>query len=422
MPLSKMGFFTLNDFNLDGKTVFVRVDINSPIDPSTGKILSYQRFQSHVETLNSLRSSKVVIMAHQSRPGKEDFLSLKEHARALGGILGRPVSFVDNLFGDTVGREIEKLKDGDIIMLENTRFYSEEVNVNANDAVAAEQTNIVKSLSKYMDYFVNDAFPAIHRAQVTLTGFRRIVPNIAGRLIEKEISGIERFRKGIERPKIAILAGAKISESIAVASSFLERGMVDRILVGGVVANAFLWSSGYNIGKKNMDFIRKNNDHHTDLIDKSRAILEKYGNRIVMPTDLILNPSGRRVELTEKIPDNEIIADIGIDSIVLFSDEIRRSKAIFLNGPMGMYEIEEYSAGTREVFNAVAGSGAVTIAGGGHTLSALENLDLLPRITHASTGGGALISYLSGEKMPVIEALKESMEIFGVKKDGRRDD
>ncbi len=412
MPSGSLDFFTLEDFDLSDKTVFVRLDINAPINPETGEILGFQRFLSHVETLKALRSSRVVLLAHQSRPGKDDFVSLREHARHMERLLGTRVEFMDQLIGENVENRVSEMKSGDIIMLENTRFYSEEINIDENDIITMEQTNIVRSLSRLMDYYVIDAFPAIHRPQTTLVGFRRIVPNIAGRLVEREIRSLQQFRSGKDRPKVAILAGAKINESITVASSFLEKSIVDRILVGGVVANAFLWASGVNIGKRNYDFIVKNNSNHKELLHKCEVLLKKYGNKIMMPTDFVLSPSEQRVELGEQIPDDQILADIGVDSIVSFSEEIGKAKAIFLNGPMGMYELDPYSAGTREIFLAVASSGGLTIAGGGHTLSALGILGLLGKISHASTGGGALISYLSGEKMPVLEALRESRKIF----------
>lgn len=413
MPSGTLGFFTLDDFDLAGKRVFVRIDVNSPMNPETGDILGFQRFLSHVETIRSLENSKVVLLAHQSRPGKNDFSSLRMHARHLERFVGRKVEFVDQLFGEEVDKRVSEMEAGDVILLENTRFYSEEIDIDGADIDTMEQSNIVRRLSRIMDYYVMDAFPAIHRPHTSLVGFRRVKPNIAGKLVEKEIRALQIFRSGNGHPKLAILAGAKITESINVARSFLERSVVDRILVGGVVANAFLWASGMNIGKRNEDFIRKNNRNHEKLLDACKALLKKYSSKIMMPTDFILNPSEKRIEKGQKIPDNQVIADIGLDTIVNFSSEIEKSSAIFLNGPLGMYELEQYSEGTKEVFKAVASSDVHTIAGGGHTLSALGKLGLLTRISHASTGGGALISYLSGEKMPVLEALRESMEIFG---------
>ena len=196
------------------------------------------------------------------------------------------------------------------------------------------------------------------------------------------------------------------------SKNFLDRVIVDAILVGGVVANAFLWASGKKIGRKNTEFIIKNNKDHESLLKECSEILRKHGDRVIMPVDFILNPSGRRISAEEELPDDELLADIGVDTIVLFTQHIREAKAIFMNGPMGMYEMPAYSSGTFEVLNAISRSRALRIAGGGHTLSAMEKLGMLNRIDHASTGGGALISYLSGETMPVLQALSESRALF----------
>ena len=420
MPRYAGNFFTLDSFDLRGRHIFLRLDVNSPINPIDGNIMSSARFESHLETLRDLSESMVVLVAHQSRPGKNDFTSLNRHAEKLERILGRPVEFIDSLFGKEVRNRIRKMEPGDIIMLENTRFYSEEVDIDAGDIDAVESTHIVRNLVDLFDYFVIDAFPAIHRAQTSLVGFRRLKPNLAGRLIEREVSMIDRFRDSRERPKIAILAGAKIDDSIQVSSNFLRDDTVDSILVGGVVANAFLWASGFDIGRKNREFIEKNNKDHKKLIETCSKLLKSYPGKIIMPEDFVLNPMGRLFSINDHIPDDQLIADIGLESIARFSSLISEARGIFLNGPMGMYEIEEYSVGTREILEAVANSDALTIAGGGHTLSALEKLNLMGRITHASTGGGALISYLSGDPMPVLESLVESRKIFGVKEDGKQ--
>ena len=405
-------YFTMDDFDFRGKTILLRLDLNSPIHPLTGEIMGDARFRSHIKTINSLKESRIIIMAHQSRPGKDDFTSLKDHSRRLEKIIGRKVAFIDSLFGSEVIRYIESMKNGDIVMLENTRFYSEDVTLDASDLDTIEKTNLVRILSGHVDYFINDAFPAIHRNQVSLTGFTRKIPNVMGRLIEDEIRALDAFTGKKNGKKIAILAGAKIDDSIAVSESFLKNKITSSVCVGGVVANAFLWASGRNIGKKNEDFIIKNNKNHDKLIKKCRELLEKYGNSIITPVDFILNPSKIRISLGEEIPNDQIMADIGPDSIALFTEKIRNAGSIFINGPMGMYEMDGYQSGTYEILEEIAKSKALTIAGGGHTISAIETIGLGKYIGHISTGGGALISYLSGEPMPVLEALKQSKKHF----------
>jgi phosphoglycerate kinase len=412
MKGSKLDFLTLDSFDMTEKTVFLRLDVNSPINPITGEITGSTRFLAHLETLRDLSQSKVVILAHQSRPGKEDFTSLRSHAMYLQRLLGRKVKFIDALFGESVTKAVSELRKGEILMLENTRFYSEEIDIDGDDIEAMEKSHIVRGLLPLMNYFVNDAFPAIHRPQTTLVGFHRLIPNIAGRLIEKEIVALDRFMKDDSRPKLAILAGSKINESISVAKNFLDKGISDRVITGGVVGNAFLWAGGIDIGKKNRDFIVRSNKNWEELINTCKELLRKYDGNILVPQDCVLNPSKRRVSVSPKMPDDELMADIGVDTIVNYIDEIRRAKSIFLNGPMGMYEMPEYSAGTKEIMTAISMNPGMKIAGGGHTLNALEKLDLMDKFDHASTGGGALISYLSGDPMPVLEALKESKKIF----------
>ena len=413
MAHAQKRFYVMDDFDLRGKTVFLRVDINSPISPADGSILDNSRFMSHLDTIGELSESKLVIAAHQSRPGKDDFTSLYRHSQELEMITGRKVRFIDSLFGHEVTRAVREMADGDILMLENTRFYSEEVVIDPEDIETMEHTHLVRNLSSLFDYYIIDAFPAIHRAQTSLVGFRRIRPNIAGRLIEREVTMLDRFMMGEAHPKLAILAGSKIEDSVNVAENFLANDTVDKIIAGGVVANAFLWAGGKEIGKRNRDYIIKNNKNYNNIIKKCQSILEKYSDRVILPVDFILNPSGMAINSEDKVPDQEIMADIGFESVDIFKNEIANAGAIFMNGPMGMYEIDEYSMGTREILQAVADSRALKIAGGGHTLSALEMLGLKDRIDHASTGGGALISYLSGEPMPVLSSLYESMKIFG---------
>ena len=412
MDQRQRDFFTLDDFDFGGKTVLLRLDLNSPIHPVTNEIMSDTRFKSHLPTIERLKGAKLVILAHQSRPGKTDFTSLLNHSRKLERLLGRRVKHIDSLYGSSAISAIKQMSNGEILMLENTRFFSEDVVLDPEDKETVENSNFIRNLSEVCDYFVNDAFPAIHRSQTSLTGFSRKMPNVAGLLIQKETDALNVFLKGDRSKNLAILAGAKIEDSITVAKSFLEKGIVNQIIVGGVVANAFLWASGNRIGKKNEDFIIKNNKKYDAYLHICREMLEKYGDRILIPEDFVLNPSNRRVEKGEKIPDDQILADISLNSIAKFSDEIRKAESIFINGPMGMYEIEQYSFGTFEILREVASSTAMKIAGGGHTISAIEALNIENRIDHISTGGGALISYLSGEPMPVLESLRESRQYF----------
>ncbi len=406
-------YFTMDDFDLKGKRVLVRLDLNSPVNTETGEILDTSRFIAHLDTLKRLGESKVVIMAHQSRPGKKDFITTKRHAEVLSRLLRRPVEYVDGLFESFVIEKIKSMKDGDIIMLENTRFYSEDV-VLADEPISVQRkSHIVKRLSPLFDYFINDAFAAIHRPQTTLVGFSEDLPNLAGVLMDREITMLSKFITDNSRPKFAILAGAKVDDSLKVAKNFLEKGIVDKIFTGGLVSNLFLLSKGVDIGNVNKEFLKKELGNVDALLSICRELLEKYEGKIVLPEDLAIKRDGHRYEVDiSELPVEDPIMDIGLNTVSKYKEMLKEAKAIILNGPMGVYEIEEFSIGTIEIFKEISDLDCFKVAGGGHTISVIAKMDLNKKFTHVSVGGGALINFLSGEEMPGLEALKLSKNKF----------
>ncbi len=405
-------YFTMDDFNFRGKVVLVRVDVNSPMDPSSQSILDYSRFEAHRQTLSELKDSKVVIIAHQSRPGKMDFTPLNSHAQVFTKILNRRVKFVPDLFGEYALREIENMRNGEYLLLQNSRFYSEEYCLKKG----FEHTHIVRGLSSVADYFINDAFAAAHRAQTTLVGFASKIPMIAGRLMEREIKMLTRFIELKESPKVAVLGGAKVDDSIKVSRNFLEKDIVDTVLTGGVVASIFLIAKGVDVGSGTWSFIKKEYSNYEKLISYAKALLEKYPDRIKIPTDVVVNKGGKRKGMpVSMLPSEHPIYDIGLDTATEYENIIRRSKGVVVNGPMGVFEIGEFFVGTVMVLRGVAESKGFKVAGGGHTIAALERFGLKSYFDHVSTGGGSLITFLSDEEMPVIEALKESYRKFGSK-------
>ena len=406
-------FFTLDDFDLKNKTVFLRVDINSPVDPKMNTILDDSRFKAHLETINELRNSKLVILAHQSRPGKKDFTSLKIHSEHLSELIKRKVKFVPGLYEDHVLEEIDNAKTGDVLMLENTRVYSEEVVLADEKMDVLKQTHIIRNLSRHMDFFVNDAFAAAHRPNVTLIGFSEILPNIAGRLMEREITGVERFYSLNKEPKIGVFGGSKADDSLRIIKRMLSEGKLSKILIGGLVGHLFLIAKGVSIGKPNEDVLNRELKNLDQLVSQAADIISKYDDSVEVPVDFTGSDNGRPVYFKlENFRQDIPAVDIGIDTIVSFASTIRKASAIILNGPMGVFELKDFSTGTREVFGAIADSSAYKIAGGGHTNAALDMMGFSHRIDHLSTGGGALISYLAGEEMPAIESLINSKKKF----------
>jgi phosphoglycerate kinase len=396
-------YLTLDDFPIDNQRILVRVDINSPMDPE-GKILDDKRFRGHLPTLRDLEEARVVLMAHQSRAGKKDFTTLEAHARRFSQLLHREVTYVDDIFGSHARESIKAMKPGEVILLENTRFYSEE-NINRPPEDHAK-SHMVRQLSPLFDLFVNDAFAVSHRSHLSVVGFTEVLPSAAGRLMEKEIDSLDMGVRGNEHPSIFVLGGTKADDSIKVIQNVFRRGGVDQVLVTGVVATVFQMAAGINVGEKNREFVAGLD--YSEQVSIAKDLLDKNPGKIVFPQDVALDNDGERLDVAmEKIPPDLQIADIGLETIVDFSKKIKEAKIVVLNGTAGIFENEKFALGTAEILKAATESG-FSIAGGGHTSAAIEELGLEPKFSHVSTGGGASISYLSGDLLPGIEALKKA--------------
>ena len=400
-------YLTIDDIDLRGKTVLCRLDLNSPMDPK-GIILDDSRFRSHLITLKELEDSKVVIISHQSRPGKSDFTTMEPHSRLLSKLMRCNVDYVDDIFGSHAINSIREMENGGVILLENTRFYSEE----SFERTPKEhsRTHMVKRLSPICDVFMNDAFSVSHRSHLSVTGFTEVLPSIAGRVMEKEIDSLNRGLSCSERPCVYVLGGTKVDDSIKVTKNVLERGCADRILVTGVVANVFLAAKGVKIGGTNMSFIEKQG--YLSQIDIARELLSRFGKNIGLPQDVALNKNDERVEEKVRNLNTELpIHDIGIETMVIFSKEIASAKIVIMNGPAGVFEKEAFALGTHELIKAGTKSG-FSVIGGGHIAAAAEQLGISSKFSHVSTGGGACIDFLAGEKLPGIEALKDAARKF----------
>ncbi|MEE8358711.1 MAG: phosphoglycerate kinase [Candidatus Hydrothermarchaeales archaeon] len=397
---------TLDNFDLAHKRVLLRLDINSPMDPVSNIILDDMRLRSHIPTLHDLEDSKVIIIAHQSRPGKKDFTPLEPHAKKLREIIKRQVKYVNDTYGDGAKTAIEKLKDGEVLVLENIRFCSDEVSKDVISQTPEEQGKIdlVRKLSSYTDFYVNDAFAVSHRSQPSIVGFPQVMPSCFGRLMEKEITVLTGVMESKEKPRVFCLGGIKADDSFKVIKHVLERGIADKILTSGVVANIFLAASGKEIGSQNSKFLKELG--LDNFIPEAKGLMDKYEGKIEMPLDLAFQNNGSRVETTvEKIPDNRIL-DIGIETIIQYKSIIEDAKIIVANGPAGVFEMKEFSLGTEEMLNSIASSNGISVIGGGHLATLANSISASKGITHISTGGGACVSFLSGEKLPGIEAIR----------------
>ncbi|MFC4246168.1 phosphoglycerate kinase [Natribaculum luteum] len=394
---------TLDDLDVSGTTVGVRVDVNSPIGDD-GSLADDARLRAHVDTLSELleRGGRVAVLAHQGRPGGDDFSCLEPHAARLSDLLGRPVDYVDATFSSAARDAVSSLEDGECVVLENTRFYSEEYMEFEPDRAA--RTHLVEGLAPVLDAYVNDAFAAAHRSQPSLVGFPTVLPGYAGRVMEAELDVLGNIEETPE-PRVYVLGGAKVPDSIDVAWSILEKGLADHVLTAGVVGNVFLIADGVDLGDASSDFIY--DQGYWDEIDRAADLLDAYGEQIAFPRDVAVARDGERHEIgVNALPprEGEAAMDVGDSTLTYYRRILEDAGTVILNGPAGVYEDDNFEKGTRQLYRA-ATDVEVSIVGGGDTASALRHLGV-EGFTHVSTGGGAALKMLTAEPLPAVTALE----------------
>ena len=411
--LEKRSFFTIDDFEIKSKKILLRIDINSSINPETGEILDDTRIKRHSNTVKELsdKGACVVILAHQSRPGKLDCVSLKLHAERMSEIVERNVKFVPDIYGEKAVKLIENLESGEILMLENVRFDKEEVELKDfidDNFEVQSNAKMVETLAPLVDLYVNDAFAAAHRCQPSLVGFSDQIPAIAGRVMQRELDFLGKAISSGPSPRIALLGGSKAADSVAISEYFLKKG-VDNILTGGVVANIFLIAAGVDIGKPSIEFVENNIPNYENVIKNAKILIKKYGDKLIYPSDVAVNKDGKRFGLNiDKLPTEYPIHDIGIETLVKYIGLINEAGTIIANGPMGVFENPEFAEGTREIFQSIAFNEGMTVVGGGETAMAFNQMGLSKGVEHVSTGGGACIAFMADETMPALEAMRRS--------------
>ena len=314
-------------------------------------------------------------------------------------------------YGNSAVNLINKLKNGEILMLDNVRFDNEEVELKnfENDNFEKQaNSDMVKTLAPLADLFVNDAFAAAHRCQPSLVGFAEKMPAIAGRVMQRELDFLGKAIASGPSPRIALLGGSKAADSVAISEYFLKKG-VDYVLTGGVVANIFLIAANKDIGKPSTEFVKNNISNHEKIIADAKKLIEKYNGRIVYPSDVATNANGKRIGISiDLLPTENPIHDIGLDTLVKYINLIEEAGTIIANGPMGVFENSEFAIGTREVFQSIANSEGMTVVGGGETAMAFNQMGLAKGVEHISTGGGACIAFMADETMPALEAMRRS--------------
>jgi len=387
----------LEDIEPEGKTVLLRVDMNTPVDPTTGKLMELNRIAEASVTIRDLRRSKVVVASHQGRVGRNDFISLEQHAAALSKLLGNKVRFVDDIFGPTAREAIASLSEGEVLLLDNLRLAAEE-NQEFTPKDAAN-TVMVQRLYKQFDAFVLDAFPTAHRSSPSIVGFAELLPTCGGRLVAKELKALNRILTIAKGIYTTVLGGAKISDRLEAIDTLIENKRADKVLLTGLIANIFLQASDQikePLGIPSED----------KYLKKAKQLLADYPGVFELPVDIAIQENGSRLEIPVRdLKSGQTILDIGSRTIDSYSRIIRGSGTVFMSGPPGYFENPDFGKGTEELLRAMASSLGTTIISGGHLTAALERYGVREWIDHVSTAGGALVLFLAGKKLPLFEAL-----------------
>jgi phosphoglycerate kinase len=389
---------TIEDIDVEGKKVLVRVDFNVPLDEK-GNITDDTRIRAALPTINYLieRGAIVILVSHLGRPkGKvQERLRMDPIAQRLAELLDKEVIKTDDCIGDEPKQAIEDMREGDVLLLENVRFYPGE---EANDPEFSKQ------LAELADVYVNDAFGTAHRAHASTVGVAEFLPAVSGFLMKKELEYLGKALENPERPFVSILGGAKVSDKIGVIKNLLTK--VNYLLIGGGMAFTFLKAKGLEIGRSLLE------EDKLSLAGELIKEAEDKGVKLLLPVDVVVAPElkpdapYKRVKV-EEIPPDWMGVDIGKETVEEFSNIIKQAKTVVWNGPMGVFEMEPFAAGTKGIASALAESGAVTIIGGGDSAAAVEQLGYADKMTHISTGGGASLEFLEGRELPGVKALND---------------
>ena len=404
----------LDRFDYDGKSVLLRVDINSPIDAQTRRIVNENRIRKSLPTIRHLldAGARLALIAHQGDTlDYQNLVPMAEHAEKLSGYLGRPVAYIDDVAGPAAQAAVKTLQPGDAVLLGNLRYLSEEISTFENAVKLRPEemldTYLVRGLAPLIDYYVNDAFAAAHRNAPSMVAFQEIKPTAAGTLLADEVAALDRVMHSPEHPCVFVLGGAKISDAFGMMKPVLASGTADRILTCGITGEVMLLASGYRLGKKQEDFLA---DRGLDaFVEPARTYLRDYPDRFAIPEDLAFSAGGKRREiLVQELPREQIFLDIGARTLAAFKAELLAAKTIFVNGPPGVYEEPQFATGTRAIWRAVAASPGYSVIGGGDTVTAATKFVELDDIDYVCTAGGALVRYLSGTRLPLIEAMEKA--------------
>ncbi len=402
-----MRLLTLDDFELKGKTIFLRVDMNCPINPETMEISGTKIIEEVTETINAIKDAKIVVASHQGRVGNKDYTGMEKHGEVLEKFLNRKIKYVQDVIGTSAQNEIKNMKDGDILLLDNLRLCAEENYEFSPEA--ASKTILVQRLSKLFNLCVLDSFPSAHRSHPSLVGFPHVLPACAGKILEREVKNLDEIMTVAKAPHVIVLGGSKVSDRLEAIKMLIKKGRADNVLLTGLIGNVFMRAQGRirsPLGIKREE----------EIVAMAHELIGEYPDVFSTPVDVAVNKDGERVEIDVRdLGKEDTIYDLGPNTVEHYKKLISGAGTVFISGPPGYFEKEQFSFGTKAILEAVSNSMATTIVSGGHLTSALKKYGLADKINHISTAGGALVLYLTGEKLPMIESLEEAAKRFKAK-------
>jgi len=398
---------TLDEINVNGKTVFVRIDLNCPVDKVTLKVQDSPRLEGHAKTVKEIanKGAKVVLLAHQGRKGDWDFLPLQQHAELFEKHVGKPVKFVPDVCGVAAKVAITNTKSGEIILLDNVRNLDDETTFKTVEE--CKNATIVKELGQFCDVFVLDAFSVAHRVQASVVGFYQKT-FVAGREMQHELEALDKVSKP-KRPVVFVLGGSKPEDSVGIMKEFLQKGKMDACLTCGVLGIVMMKAqTGKDLGEATEKFLKDSGA--AEFLPAAKELLEKYKGKIMVPSDVAFLAGDARQECSsESTPCAGAIMDIGKRTMQEYSNSIASASTIIINGPAGVYEQDAFGAGTQAILKAIEQSRGFSLVGGGHTISAIEKYRIdKSKIGHISLAGKALIAYLSGETLAGVKLVKDA--------------
>jgi phosphoglycerate kinase len=407
------GILTLDEYDFRGKTVILRVDINSPIEPKSKKLANDNRIRKSSPTVKELadKGARVVLLAHQGdTEDYQNLISLEQHAERLTQYVGRPVEFVDDIAGPTARERVRSLKDGELLLLNNVRYLSEEVSTFVNFVKLTPQelaqTWLVRSLAPLADCFVCEAFAAAHRYSPSLVGFAEVLPAFGGRLLIEEFGALSQVKETPTHPCVYALGGSRIADAFSMMEQVLDEGTADHVLTSGLNGEVMLLAKGYRLGEATERLIEDKG--LMPFVARARDLLSRHADKILCPSDLVVNDGGRKQLALSDLPADRLIVDVGEVTVLRFVEVINQAATIFVNGPAGIYENPVSAWGTERLWNAIADAPGYSVIGGGDSVSAGAKFKVLERMGYVCTSGGGMVRFLSGQELPVISALRRA--------------